>query len=151
MRAMLPAHLSGGSLSFRTARSMMRWLAWWKTKRSTSSGLSPARSSTWVTQRGRASTAKRNTACPSIRMTLASPVPTPGTHRVSGRARQPMTAQRSGKSSPHSTTAAPAPSPKRTQVDRSSRSVTRVSTSAPSTRPYRRPFTGSSRDAVWTA
>ena len=79
VRSMLPGHLAGSMPSFFTAKSMMRWLAWWNTKRSMSSGVRPARSSTSRAQRGTASTAKRNTDWPSIWTWGGAAVLTPGT------------------------------------------------------------------------
>ena len=51
----------------------------------------------------------------------------------------------------HSTTAAPAPSPKRMQVPRSSQLVTRLRVSAPTTRPYFRGEAFSRHSMVWRA
>ena len=57
---------------------MIRALAWWKTKKSTSSTVRPVFFSTWSTHQGTASTANLKTRVPSMEMRPGSPAPGPG-------------------------------------------------------------------------
>ena len=124
---------------------MIRALAWWQTTRSRSlTEVNPSFSSSWRMDFSTTSTAKRNTALPSIWMAEGTG-PGPWTRMLSGSPREPKTVCQVRPSS-RRTTAAPAPSPKRTQVFRSEWSITRLMTSAPTIRAQGR---GASDSRAW--
>lgn len=131
-----------GSLSVFTIESMMRSLAWWGMKTSRSSGESPEASSASLATFAISNTAQRNTAWPSCVIAgnlpelsysfhgtvclMVSDLSPSDPHTVG-----PMCGSWEGP-----TTTAPAPSPNRKAVARSSRSVRSDNRSTPMTRTY---------------
>ena len=120
VRSSTMAALSMGMPSRLRAASMIRMLAWWGTTRPMSSMVTPARSMALVAAASRASTARRKTSlpfmkifppCSQVRMLAAEP---------SDMRSQP---KRVGLLADRSMTTAPAPSPNRTQVPRSVQSM----------------------------
>ena len=110
---------------------MIRALAWWQTTRSRSLTSQPSADTSWRIEPSTTSVAKRNTALPSM-WTAAFSGPGPWTQMLCSSPREPNTVCHRALSS-RASTAAPAPSPKRTQVFRSVWSSTRLMTSAPTT------------------
>ena len=79
------------------------------------------------------STAKRKTFCPSMAISAGCPEPGPAARSSSAFPLQPVMALMEGHSWRDSTTTAPAPSPKRIQLPRSSQLTMRLSASPPMT------------------
>ena len=122
------AAFSRGIPSRLRAVSMIRMLAWWGTTRAMSSIDVPARSMAVVAAFSMASTALRNTSWPC--MTILSSC---SQYRRSAAEPSDIRSQprRLGWEPLRSITTAPAPSPNRTQVVRSSQLVNRLSASLP--------------------
>ena len=135
---------SGGRPSFLAVPCMMRKLAWWGMSQSTSAAVLPAFSSTARAVLSSRLTASLKTACPSMCSrgvpSAWPPLTWPGTQRMSTclPSACKSVARMPGVSLASSTTA-PAPSPKSTQVVRSLKSRMRLNTSAPMTRARRAP------------
>src|SRR4051794_30319648 len=108
----------------------MRPLAWWKTKRSTSSSATPARSHTSRVDCVSAATAALNVVWPSMRMSASS---RPMVIASASVASEPNTNGPTAPSPSAPSTTAPAASPNSAAVRLSSKSVKRESTSAPTT------------------
>src|SRR5690625_24818 len=129
------------SPSFWRAASMMRRFAWWGTNRLMSAGSRPAFSTASRVDVSMTRTANLNTSRPFMYSESASSVPSgrrvPMLRWCRWRAplpSAPVTIDfRPYRSGTASTTAAPAPSPNRTAVERSSQSTIFVSASAPIT------------------
>ena len=85
---------------------------------------------------GTAVTANLNTGWPCMKIWGGSACPAPVTPSISLSPWQPSSAWMDSYSSLHSTIAAPAASPNRTQVPRSCQLMNRLSISAPMTSPY---------------
>ena len=97
------------------------------------------------------STANLNTRVPSMAMRGVFPEPGPAAYSSSLSPSQPSTAPTDGHSGRYSTTAAPAPSPKRMQVLLSDQSTIRLIASPPTTSANRRGDAASRHSAVCSA
>ena len=111
---------------------MMRMLAWWGTTRAMSSAVTPAWSSDRWAESTITRTARRKTSLPSISEVAADVGVRAGAGAEPSRAEVPAE-QSPGPSTARATTA-PAPSPNRMAVLRSSQSMIRLIVSAPISR-----------------